>query len=148
MRSIPWIMYSRMPSPPSSTKFCQYLSDHSMFDIVGGLNLTSGILLGLLPPQYDDDVERISPISPSSIRLCISIWCVLYLQTSPVRTDRLFDFAFLAVSTMLLSPGMSRANGFSTNACLPAAMAAAKCLGLNRGDEVSRTMSTPLSITF
>ena len=65
-----------------------------------------------------------------------------------MRTERFLLCAFLAESTTLLSPGMSRAMGFSRNTCLPAATQAAKCCGLNTGVEVSRTMSTPLSMTF
>ena len=45
-------------------------------------------------------------------------------------------------------PGASTATGFSVKTCLPASIAAARCVGRNPGGVARITRSTPLSITF
>jgi len=61
--------------------------------------------------------------------------------------------SFLAAAASLVSstermPGASTATGFSQKTCLPASMAALRCLGRKWGGSARITTSTPLSITF
>ena len=45
-------------------------------------------------------------------------------------------------------PGASTATGFSQKTCLPASMAAFRCMGRKCGGSARSTTSTPLAISF